>query len=252
MHEAPRLHRFINDIDAALCNGDSEQLCLLLGISNYATFLGPSNDSSDHYSPKSSGEAQVILYQQPNLPDIEAYLHVQYAKVISKLEKKMADDPEFPCCSCEWLMQRKQMTPFKFSDSKFCSNMWENLKYHISKKTPIAGKTTHYVCCYCHVQIIKDNMPSRCVLNGLMVESVPPELESLDPLSKQMIQWAKAFEAVYRLGTYTGKVPSHTSVKACKGTMFFLPLPLDKTMDTVEEIEDLAKGKLVLLPNPEL
>ena len=95
-------------------------------------------------------------------------------------------------------------------------------------------------------------MPSRCVLNGLMVEPVPSELESLDPLSKQIIQRTKAFQAVYRLGTYTGKVPSHTSVKACKGTMFFFPLPLDKTMDTVEEIEDMAKGKLALLPNPEL
>ena len=95
-------------------------------------------------------------------------------------------------------------------------------------------------------------MPSRCVLNGLMVEPVSSKLESLDPLSKQMIQRAKAFQAVYRLGTYTGKVPSHTSVKACKSTMFFLLLPLDKTMDTVEEIKDLAKGKLALLPNPEL
>ena len=164
----------------------------------------------------------------------------------------MADDPEFPCCSCERLMQRKQVTAFKFSDSKFCSNMWENLKDHISKENPNAGKTTHYVCCYCRVQLDKDNMPSRYVLNGLMVEHVPPELESLDPLSKQMIQRAKAFQAVYRLGTYTVKFPSHTSVKACKGTMFFLPLPLDKTMDTVDEIEDMAKGKLAMLPNPEL
>ena len=34
--------------------------------------------------------------------------------------------------------------------------------------------------------------------------------------------------------------------------MLFLPLPLDKTMDMVEEIEDLAKGKLALLSNPEM
>ena len=115
VYEALRLHRFINDIDVSLCNGDFEQLCLLLGISNYAKFLGPGNDSADHYSPEISGEAQVVLYQQPNLP--EAYLHVQYAEVICKLEKKMADDPEFPCCSCERLMQRKQVTAFKFSDS---------------------------------------------------------------------------------------------------------------------------------------
>ena len=97
-------------------------------------------------------------------------------------------------------------------------------------------------------------MPSRCVLNGLEVDPVPPELESLDPLSKQMIQRAKAFQAVYRLGTYTGKMPSHTSVKACKGTMFFLPLPLDKTMDTVEEIDKVVtgKGQPTQLPDPEL
>ena len=144
------------------------------------------------------------------------------------------------------------MTAFKFSDRKFCSNMWDNLKDHISKETPNAGKTTHYVCCYCRVQLNKGNMPPRCVLNGFMVEPLPPELESLDPLSKQMIQWAKALHAVYRLGTYTGKVPSHTSVKACKSTILFLPLPLDKTMEKVKEIEDLAKGKLALLPNPEL
>ena len=74
VYEAIRLHRFINDIDVALCNGDFEQLCLLLGISNYAKFLGPSNDSADHYSPESSGEAQAVLYQQPNLPDLTGLL----------------------------------------------------------------------------------------------------------------------------------------------------------------------------------
>ena len=42
-------------------------------------------------------------------------------------------------------------------------------------------------------------------------------------------------------------VPSHNSLKACKGTMFFLPLPLDKTKDTLEEIQKNAS-----LPDPEL
>ena len=87
VYEAIRLHRFINDIDLSLCKGDFEQLCLLLGISNYAKFLSPSNDSADHYSLENSSEAQAVLYQQPNLPDIEAYLHVEYAEVISMLEK---------------------------------------------------------------------------------------------------------------------------------------------------------------------
>ena len=39
------------------------------------------------------------------------------------------------------------------------------------------------------------------------------------------------------------KVPSHNSLKACKGTMFFLPLPLEKTVQTLEEVQnDTARG----------
>ena len=143
------------------------------------------------------------------------------------------------------------MTALKYSDRKFSSGMWKTLKHHVSERNPNAANETHYVCAYCRVRLNRNEMPSRCVLNGLEVDPVPPELESLDPLSKQMIQRAKAFQAVYRLETYTGKMPSHTSVK---GTMFFLPLPLDKTMDTVEEIDKVVtgKGQPTQLPDPEL
>ena len=57
-------------------------------------------------------------------------------------------------------------------------------------------------------------MPSRCILNGLVTEPIPKELEMLDPLSKQLIQRGKAFQAVVRLGTYSSKVPSYNSLKA--------------------------------------
>ena len=47
-----------------------------------------------------------------------------------------------------------------------------------------------------------------------------------------------------------GKVPTYNSLKACKSTMFFLPLPLNKTLDTLEEVKlsDPAND----LPDPEL
>ena len=54
---------------------------------------------------------------------------------------------------------------------------------------------------------IRDNvMPNRCVLNGLETVRVPPELEQLDALSVQLIQLAKCYQTVRRLGTYTKKV----------------------------------------------
>ena len=165
----------------------------------------------------------------------------------------MTRDPEFACCSCEWLLQRKSVTAFDFSENKkFTSNKWLVLRAYMYMSDPEATIKTHYVCQYCRPIMNQDKLPSRCVLNGLQVEPVPKELENLDLLSKQLIQKAKAFQAVYRLGTYTGKVPSHNSLKACKGTMFFLPLPLEKTVKTMEEVNKKVDGSVTGLPNPGL
>ena len=98
----------------------------------------------------------------------------------------------------------------------------------------------------------KNNMPCRCILNGLITEPVPKELQVLDPLSKQLIQRGKAFQAIFRLGTYTGKVPHYNALKACKGTMFFLPLPLDKMLQTIDEVHNKSGEGLAGLPDPEL
>ena len=89
------------------------------------------------------------------------------------------------------------------------------------------------------------------MLNGLQTVPVSPELVKLDSLSSQQIQRAKCFQTVVRLGTYTSKVPVYNSLKACKGTAFYFPLPLSETECTL----DLAKGTVSTtsaLPNPEL
>ena len=91
-------------------------------------------------------------------------------------------------------------------------------------------------------------MPPRCVLNGLHTVPIPTELTLLDSLSRQLIQRAKCYQTIVRLGTYTGKVPSYNSLKACKGTMFFLPLPLNKTLETLDQVRHSGDT----LPDPEL
>ena len=91
-------------------------------------------------------------------------------------------------------------------------------------------------------------MPARCVLNGLKCEPLPKELDKLDPLSCQLIQRAKCFQTIVRLGTHTLKVPTDNSLKALKGAMFYLPLPLEKTMETLNEVGIDSNQ----LPDPEL
>ena len=127
--------------------------------------------------------------------------------------------------------------------------MWPLLKQFM---LPKATGEMHFMCRYCKNLIKKDQMPSRCVLNGLQVIEIPAELSGLDCLSKQFIQRAKAYQTVVQLGTYTAKVPMYNSLKACKGVMFFLPLPLEKTLDTFDEVDNnvsLASPELYIIVN---
>ena len=73
-----------------------------------------------------------------------------------------------------------------------------------------------------------NKLPAHCVLNGLQLDPVPPELTKLDSLSKQLIQRPKCYQTVVRLGTYTGKVPVYNSLKACKGTIFISSTPIEE------------------------
>ena len=107
------------------------------------------------------------------------------------------------------------------------------------------------MCNYCKSVIKKNKLPPRCVLNGLETVPMPPELAKLDALSSQLIQRAKCYQTVVRLGTYTAKVPVYNSLKACKGTMFFLLLPLNHTLETLGQVKHPGDGGTIL-PDPEL
>ena len=93
------------------------------------------------------------------------------------------------------------------------------------------------MCTICKSNIRKEKLPARCVLNGLETVPVPKILNKLDYLSVQLVQRAKCYQTIVRLGTYTAKVPTYNSLKACKGNMFFLPLPMSKTMETLDEVK---------------
>ena len=94
----------------------------------------------------------------------------------------------------------------------------------------------------------KQNAIPCCVLNGLDLVPMPTELTKLDCLSRHFIQHAQAYQTVVRLRSTQKKVPTYNSLKACKGTMFFLPLPLNKTLQTLDEVGEPN----VHLGNPEV
>ena len=128
--------------------------------------------------------------------------------------------------------------------------MWPRLKQYIVDHNPAANDQT-YMCNYCKSGIKKNNLPPRCVFNGLETVPIPPELAKLDTLSSQLIQHDKCYQTDHTLYIHCYKVPIYNSLKACKGTMFFLPLPLNKTLETLGQVKHPIDGDTAL-PDPEL
>ena len=89
------------------------------------------------------------------------------------------------------------------------AQVWDELKAHVLKYQPTVAGQVLYMCHYCKTRVRSGDMPARCVLNGLQTVPIPKELAKLDLLSRQLIQRAKCYQTIMRLGTYTGKVPTY-------------------------------------------
>ncbi len=161
--------------------------------------------------------------------------------MIATNDKQVQNYAACACISCERLLRRDQCTVVNFDDSDGnpCNNrIWLAIKaFAIMSNPDVDSDKVIYFCKHCKAKIKKQEMPDRCVLNGLETVLLPKELKGLDPFSLQLVQLAKPFQTVVRLNTYSNKVPNYNSLKACKGNMFFLPLPLNKTASTLELTE---------------
>ena len=236
-------HKIVCSIDNALQCGNYKKLMQITNVKKVELLLG--NNIAERYQQLNVDDCPHSLFKSPTL---EMDLAIAHAALISAFEKEINDFPEHACCCCERLHQRKSVSVVRLSDDLNNLDVWLELKLYIQSNTPDVDTKVLYMCSYCKALIKKNRMPARCVLNGLQTVPIPPELAVLDPLSRQLIQRAKCYQTIVRLGTYTAKVPPYNSLKACKGTMFFLPLPLKRTLETLDDV----KQKPCVLPDPEL
>jgi len=76
--------------------------------------------------------------------------------------------------------------------------IWRDLMAHIKKQ----NINSQYICDYCEDKFRNRSMPTNCVLNNLIVHDVPDIIASLNTFEKVLIQRAKAFQTVVKMGTY--------------------------------------------------
>ena len=239
VYAARRCHRLITDLDEALLKSDFDELMVLCVFDTLESIF--SNKVTSTHDVSDTNTKSVL-----RRADLEMHLQIVHAKVIAAYEKQLTDYAIHACCSCHILYKRAYCTMVKFTND--LGPVWSQLKEFMLRADPSASGKVHYMCNYCKPKIRKGDMPPRCVLNGLETVPIPDELSKLDCLSRQFIQRAKGYQTVVRLGTYQHNVPAHNCLKACKGNMFYLPLPLANTMETLEEIEQPSAQ----LPEPNL
>ena len=214
LYSGMKSHMYVATIDNALSAGDFHSLMEITNIEFYNLF---STNVEERYEQHTDTVAAGSMLRNPNL---ESHLLTTYAKLMIDLDKEIDDYPEHVCCSCECLHQRKNVTIVSLSDN-LGSEVWPRLKNFITQNYPAATDQELFMCKYCKALVKKDKLPPRCVLNGLQTVPIPSELSKLDSLSTQLIQRAKSYQTIVRLGTYTAKVPIYNSLKACRSTMFF-------------------------------
>lgn len=95
------------------------------------------------------------------------------------MNEKLKQDPEFVCHSCETFLVKNSLTLIFKNPTRI------QLKNYMLERDPDVREKT-YVCTHCQPKLNENNIPDRCILNGLYTEPVPKELSNLNTLKKSV------------------------------------------------------------------
>jgi len=89
-----------------------------------------------------------------------------------------------------------------------------------------------FICIYCLNYFRQGKLPPSCILNGLQFGYFPKEISELNCFEKILIQQAKCFQTVSRMGTVAKRqLPASHKIQKVTGTTFHLPLPIEETLN---------------------
>ena len=171
-------------------------------------------------------KADMYKHQQTDTflsdDDIISKYHIAF----KALTKRSTDTPRHICVSCEKLCCKKHVS--HVNSLHINIQIWRDLMAHIEERKINA----EYICNYCAGKFRKGLMPAYCILNNLFTDDVPEAISSLNTFEKILIQRAKAFQTVIKMGTVINKkLPQRRMVQKVKARTFHLPLPLQETLN---------------------
>ena len=112
------------------------------------------------------------------------------------------------------------------------------------------GLPEGFICKYCLNNFRQGKLPPRCILNSLQFGDIPQEISQLNAFEKILIQRAKCFQTVSRMGTVAKRqLPASHKIQKVIGTTFHLPLPIEETLNKLPDPQQALPnhGELFIL-----
>ncbi|XP_043288385.1 uncharacterized protein [Venturia canescens] len=186
--------------------------------------------SLQKFAEEAKENATHFQHTDEILLDEDTILH-KYADAFQSFQKKAFNLPHFPCLSCQKLCCLTDVRKLDNLRVVPVGKIWEDLKLFIASHKDCDSE---YICQYCLTKLRAGVIPPTCVLNNLYVRPTPTPLKDLNEFEKILIQRAKVFQTVVKMGTVHKKnIPHRKMLVKAQGRAFHLPLPLEKTLEKI-------------------
>ncbi|XP_018361467.1 PREDICTED: uncharacterized protein LOC108760158 [Trachymyrmex cornetzi] len=188
----------------------------------------------------------MYRHEQTCISLSEKEIFSEFKNAFKAYTKRCMDTPRYACVSCERLCYKKNVSQFnKFKVQMAESPFIKDLMAYIEKH----DIQPEYICDYCQRKFRDGVLPGYSVLNNLFAHNVPDEIASLKQYEKMLIQRAKAFQTIVKMGTVINKkLPQRQMVQKAKGRTFHLPLPLQETLNKLcKSTDPINKNHEIIL-----
>ena len=230
LYEVRRHDRKIAEIEHALKCGDLEKISEIAEIAK---------------------TSRLRQFDVDHNPLSETQIYEEHKAAYEKFSERCLDVANYPCISCDKLCYRRECSHLNSLRILPNSCEWQALlEYNENRPEYNDGLPKGYICKYCLNYFRQAKFPPRCILNGLQFGDIPEEISILNAYEKILIQRAKCFQTVTRMGTVAKRqMPASHKIQKVTGTTFHLPLPIEETLKRLPEPQQALPnhGELFIL-----
>ena len=209
-------HLFLSDLDAATYLRDMDYILKLIDLKV------PKSPTINNVDTSVARQWTVEMIEKT------------FAEGIAQFKKDLQDNlPRHPCSCCSKFVKKKAIQIVKDSWKHSANKAFLELKKYLD----VGDWDKHKIpiCNTCYATLCKNKIPASALMNSMDTGEVPDIIKACNPFELNLLRRAKAYATIFKLGTSGGHLPYKYRANAMKGSVFYLPVPLEKTLETLKE-----------------